>query len=163
MAVALIRIDERLLHGQVVVGWGERLGLRWYVVADDELSGSAWEQEIYAAGLPEGAEARFLTVEEAVEALPSLDDRPEPGAVLTRGTGAMRRLAEAGALEGRPVNLGCLAGAPGRREALSYVHLSPEEAEDLRAMARAGASVSARDVPGARTVPLEEVLDALGD
>ena len=163
MAVALIRIDERLLHGQVIVGWGERLDLRWYVVADDELAEATWEQEIYAAGLPPRAEARFLTVEEAREALPSLDDRAEPGAVLTRGTEAMRRLADGGLLEGRRVNLGCLAGDPGRREALSYVHLSPGEAEDLRALARAGASVSARDVPDARSVVLEEVLDALGD
>lgn len=163
MAVELIRIDERLLHGQVVVGWGRRLGLRWYVVADDELAASPWEQEIHAAGLPEGTEARFLTVEEAASEMPALDERPEPGAVLTRGTEQMRRLAERGCLDGRRVNLGCLAGDARRRRALSYVHLAPPEEEDLRAVTGAGATVSARDVPDARPVPLEEVLDALGD
>lgn len=162
MAIELIRVDERLLHGQVVVGWGERLDLRWYAVADDDLAGSAWEQDVYRSGLPEGVEALFLSVDEAADRLPELDRRAEPGCVLLPGTGPLRRLAEAGVLEGRSVNLGCLGAAPGRREALTYLHLSPREAEDVRTAAERGAEVSARDVPTARRVPLEELLEASG-
>lgn len=162
MTVDLIRVDERLLHGQVVVGWGERLDLRWYVVADDDLAASEWEQGVYRSGLPEGVEVIFLAVDEAAGRLPELDRRAAAGCVLLPGTAALRRLAEAGALEGRAVNLGCLGAAPGRREALTYLHLSPREAEDLRAAAERGAEISARDVPTARRVPLEEVLEAAG-
>jgi len=163
MPLALIRIDERLLHGQVVVGWGERLGLRWYVVADDELATSGWEQKLYAGGLPEGVEAEFWSVAEAASRFIELRERPEPGGLLTRGTGSMRRLLDEADMQDVRVNLGCLGGADGRDEALPYLHLSPGEAEDVRAMVERGAEVCARDVPDAREVQAERLLDALGD
>jgi mannose/fructose/N-acetylgalactosamine-specific phosphotransferase system component IIB len=50
--IVLFRVDERLIHGQVVVGWGERLHMDRIVVVDDELAGSAWEQELYCLGVP---------------------------------------------------------------------------------------------------------------
>ena len=36
MPITLLRIDERLIHGQVVVGWGERLHMDRIVVVDDD-------------------------------------------------------------------------------------------------------------------------------
>ena len=44
MSIALFRIDDRLIHGQVVVGWGQPLELRFIVLVDDEVAGSEWEQ-----------------------------------------------------------------------------------------------------------------------
>ncbi len=159
MAIELLRIDERLLHGQVVVGWGERLGLSYYVVVDDALSESGWEQELYAGGLPEGAEAYFLSQEEAARRFRQLDGRPGAGALLTRTTAAMRRLAEAGALADRTVTVGCLGATAGRERALDYVYLSPEEEADLRALAAHVKAVEARDVPSAPAVPLDGLLE----
>jgi len=156
--IELIRIDERLLHGQVVVGWGQRLDLTYYVVADDELAASDWEQELYAGGLPASARAFFLSVRDAGERFARLDGHAGRGALLTRTTEAMRLLAEAGVLAGRAVNLGCLGGAPGRTRALDYVHLSPEEARDLEAIAERAGSLTARDLPSSPEVSLEEVL-----
>lgn len=159
----MIRIDDRLLHGQVVVGWGQRLGLRWYLVADDELARSEWEQRLYRDALPEGSEVEFLEVEEAGARFPELVERREPGAVLTAGTKAMRRLAEAGVLEGRRVDVGCLGAGDDRRPVLDYVHLSADQAEDLRRIRFLGAEVTARDVPSARAVPLDDLLQRLDD
>lgn len=154
MPLVLLRIDERLLHGQVLVGWGARLDLAFYVVVDDALAESAWEQEIYVAGLPEGVEAVFLGRRAAAEAFGGLDERPDPGALLTRDTGTMRFLAERGLLRGRPVNVGGIHAAPGRRRALDYVYLGREETRDLEAIERLAGRVTARDLPGARRVPL---------
>ena len=69
MALDVFRIDERLLHGQVIVGWGMRLGLERYVVVDDELAVSPWEQDLYSAGLPTGVSVRFLSVADAIVCL----------------------------------------------------------------------------------------------
>lgn len=160
MALDLFRIDERLLHGQVIVGWGMRLGLEHYVVVDDVLATSEWEQDLYSAGLPPGVSADFLSVAEAVDRLPELMEQPDRGAVLTRSTSAMRALATAGLLDGRRVNVGGLHEGPERRMALPYVSLRPDEADDLRAIEAAGGRVSARDLPPAREVGLEELLRA---
>lgn len=161
MPLDLFRIDERLLHGQVIVGWGMRLGLQRYVVVDDDLAGSEWEQDLYAAGLPPGATVEFLSLAEITDRLPGLIAAPGKGAVLTRSTAAMRAIADAGLLEGRRVNVGGLHEGEGRREALRYVSLRPDEADDLRAMAATGVKVSARDIPTSRQVDLDELLEAV--
>lgn len=162
MPLDLFRIDERLLHGQVLVGWGERLGIAYYVIADDPLVDSRWEQELYASGAPEGTDVRFLAVTEATRRFDDLDEREGRGALLTRDTGSMRLLAEAGCLEGRRVNVGGIHVAAGRRKALDYVFLGEEEAEDLIAIEAHGATVSARDLPTSKKVPLKELLRAAG-
>lgn len=161
MALDLFRIDERLLHGQVIVGWGMRLGLERYVVVDDELSGSQWEQDLYSAGLPQDVSVRFLSVADAVVRLPELIDLPGRGAVLTRSTKAMRALAEAKLLDGRRVNVGGLHQGAERQQVLRYVALRSDEVCDLRAIAATGAEVSARDLPTSREVGLEELLRAV--
>ncbi len=75
MPLDLFRIDERLLHGQVIVGWGMRLHLDYYVVVDDEVATNAWESDLYAAGLPAGVDADFVSVEEAIARFEEFDAR----------------------------------------------------------------------------------------
>ena len=54
------------------------------------------------------------------------------------------------------------AGA-GRKQLLAYVHLSPDEAEDLRRLRSLGSEVVARNVPSARPVSLDVLLERLDD
>ena len=159
MTIQLCRIDDRLIHGQVVVGWGAALGLDFIAVVDDELSASEWEQDLYRAGLPEKIEARFANVAEAIREFSDWKASDERGFVLTRDIATMRRLAEGGALDDVAVNIGGIHSAPGRQRVLPYLFLSPADAAELRRLRAAGAEVTAQDVPGARKLELEEILD----
>ena len=154
MPLELLRIDERLIHGQVLVGWGRPLDLDFYIVVDDALASSEWEQELWASALSDEESAEFLNVDEAVRRFEELGRRAERGALLTRDTRTMRALAEHGCLDGRGVNVGGVYAAEGRKKVLDYVHLSPEEIEDLRVIGE-HASVSARNLPTAREVRLD--------
>lgn len=154
---ALFRIDERLIHGQVIAGWGSRLQLDFYVVVDDRLARSAWEQEIWASALGGATTVDFLSVAEAVRRFEELDGRRERGVLLTRDPATMRALAERGCLDGRAVNVGGLHAAPGRRKVLDYVYVSAGELEDLRRIGRR-CSVAALDVPTARAVALRDLV-----
>ena len=158
MSVVLYRIDERLIHGQVVMGWGPQLAVEHYVIVDDDLATSEWEQDLYRLGLPDTASADFLTVGDAKERLVDLDADPRPTVVLTRTVGAMGRLAEGDALRGREVNLGGLHHAAGRTERIPYVFLGQAEEEDLQALVDEGVEVSARDLPASRRVDLDALL-----
>jgi PTS system mannose-specific IIB component/fructoselysine and glucoselysine-specific PTS system IIB component len=158
MPVVLYRIDERLIHGQVVMGWGPELGVEHYVVVDDELATSEWEQDLYRLGLPDATTADFLSVRDARARLADLDADPRRTVVLTRTVAAMGGLAEADALRGREVNLGGLHHAAGRTERVPYVYLGPADEEGLQALVAEGVEVSARDLPGSRAVDLEALL-----
>ncbi len=158
MSVVLFRVDERLIHGQVVVGWGTQLHPQRIVVVDDELAGAGWEQELYCFGLPAELTTDFASVAEAREALPDWLASPLRTIVLTRDVASMRRLAAGGALEGQEVNIGGIHFAPGRHAVLPYVYLSEQEAREMRQLAAEGVAVSARDLPGARRVELGHLL-----
>ncbi|UCC74457.1 MAG: PTS sugar transporter subunit IIB [Gemmatimonadota bacterium] len=159
MPILLCRVDDRLIHGQVVVGWGAQLGLDFIAVIDDELAQSDWEQDLYRAGLPNEVEARFPSVEEAVRLIPEWAANEARGFVLTRDILTMRRLAEQGVLSEIEVNLGGLHSAPGRQRVLPYLFLSDRDRAELERLRRAEVRVGAQDVPSARRIDLDELLE----
>src|SRR2546430_3627842 len=67
MSLALYRIDDRLIHGQVVVGWGQPLHVSFIVLVDDEVSSSDWEQDLYRMGVPPQIEVVFASVDQAAQ------------------------------------------------------------------------------------------------
>lgn len=158
MPVALFRIDERLIHGQVVMGWGPHLRPEHYVVVDDALTASEWEQDLYRLGLPETATVEFLCVGDAVARIEVLEADPRVTIVLTRSVAAMAGLAADGALRGKEVNVGGVHHAPGRTERLPYVFLDSQDEASLRALKDLGAVVTARDLPRSRAVGLSSLL-----
>ena len=162
MSIVLFRIDERLIHGQVVVGWGGQLRPDVFVVVDPGLASSEWEQELYLLGVPEGAEARFLSPEEARRALPDLRSSPKRAVILTRNVETMLAVARGGTMEGESVNLGGLHSQAGRREVLPYLFLDNDDQDRLREISAEGIRVTARDLPGSHEVPLSELLDRGG-
>lgn len=157
MAIVLLRLDERLIHGQVVVGWGSQLRPDRFLVVDDALAESEWEQELYALGAG-GAATLFLTVDEARRRLAEWKADATRSILLVRDVHTLARLGEGGALGGSQVNLGGVHHGPGRREVLSYLHLTPGEESELATLERSGADVSAQDLPGAPRVPIRTLL-----
>ena len=157
MPIELHRIDDRLIHGQVVVGWGQPLELRFLVLVDDEVAGSDWEQELYRMGVPPEMRVEFVSVAQAIEKYASFASDPKPGMLLTGDINTMARLCSAiPAL--RRVNLGGVHHRAGRAQKLRYIFLTNAEEAELRAMAAGGVEISAQDVPAARVIPLETVL-----
>jgi mannose/fructose/N-acetylgalactosamine-specific phosphotransferase system component IIB len=158
MSVVLFRIDERLIHGQVVVGWGGELHPDHIVVIDDALAASEWEQELYCLGLPPEVTAEFVGLDTARALLDEWQRGGRRVVVLVRDATTMLGLASGGLMQGTEVNVGGIHHAPGRREVLPYLFLSPEESASLRELAEEGVDVSARDLPGTRRVPLSQLV-----
>ena len=157
MPIELHRIDDRLIHGQVVVGWGQPLELRFLVLVDDEVAASEWEQELYRMGVPSDMRVDFVSVAQAVERYAAFAADSKPGMLLTGDIDTMARLCAAlPAL--RRVNLGGVHHRAGRTQKLRYIFLTSAEEAELRAMAATGVEISAQDVPAARVIPLEAVL-----
>ena len=158
MPLVLLRVDERLIHGQVVVGWGERLRPHCMVVANDELVTSPWEQELYALGLEPDTRAEFVSVADARSRLPEWRRAAERIVVLVRSVQDLHRLAEGGALREEEVNLGGVHHAPGRIPIQPYLFLNPAEVDMLREISATGARIGAQDLPGSRRVSLDDLV-----
>jgi PTS system mannose-specific IIB component/fructoselysine and glucoselysine-specific PTS system IIB component len=157
VTLALYRIDDRLIHGQVVVGWGQPLDIGFIVLVDDNVAASDWEQELYRMGVPVEMDLYFHDVPGALEALGRYRADRRPGMLVTGDIATMQRLVDADPAI-RAVNLGGIHHKAGRTQRMRYVYLSDEEADALRRMSTGGVTITAQDVPTARPVPLHDVL-----
>lgn len=158
MAVLLYRVDDRLIHGQVVLGWGRPLDVRRIILVDDTVAAAEWEQDLFRMAVPPGVEVVFASVAEAAARLPGWEQEPSRTIVLTGDVHSMAALRGATGGLVRRVNLGGIHQRPGREQRLPYIYLDPLETAELQSLAAAGVEVSAQDVPTAREVGLEALL-----
>lgn len=159
MPILLSRVDERLIHGQVVLGWGSQLRPDRYIVVDDALSSSDWEQELYRLGAGD-ADVLFSTVAQARDRLEEWRAEEQRSILLTQDVDSMLRLAAGGLLRGHKVNLGGLHHGPGRVQVLTYLYLSSADQAALVGLAEEGVEVSARDLPDATKVSLRSLIES---
>ncbi len=154
--IALVRVDNRLLHGQVLEAWLPRLGARRLVVADDEAAASPLAQAAMTLAVP-GEVAAEVRAVEAVD-WAALAAAPERILVLFREVADLERAAARGLADLAPdVNVGNVHFGPGRRPVTPSVFLRAEELGALRRLAAAGLRVEARAVPGDSPTDVEEM------
>ena len=146
MSIVLFRVDERLLHGQVVIGWGNQLRPDRYLVVDEKLTVSGWEQDLYRLGAA-GTEVQFVTPRVATRSI-----------LLTKEISVMGCLAEGGLLAGEKVNLGGIHHGPGRAEFLTYLHLTEDDISELEKLEAEGVEVTARDLPDTHRMNMKTLL-----
>jgi mannose/fructose/N-acetylgalactosamine-specific phosphotransferase system component IIB len=147
MAIVLCRIDDRLIHGQVVIGWGRPLGINLIILVDDQVAASDWEQELYRMAVAPEIEVSFVTVAEATARLGEWQANGKRGLVLTGDLETMAALHAASPEIVHRINLGGIHHRPGRRERLPFVYLTDQELQMLGALEERGAVITAQDLP----------------
>jgi PTS system mannose-specific IIB component/fructoselysine and glucoselysine-specific PTS system IIB component len=158
MPITLARVDDRLIHGQVVIGWGVPLGVELMVLVDDAIGANEWEQEIYRMAVPHDIAVEFLTTAAAVSRLRALESDARRVFLLTGDVTTMARLVAGGDGVVRRVNLGGVHAGPGRRERLRFLFLGDEDVSLLRRMEAGGVVVTAQDLPTTPPVALHAIL-----
>jgi mannose/fructose/N-acetylgalactosamine-specific phosphotransferase system component IIB len=157
MSWMIHRVDDRLIHGQVVIAWGERLRPRRIVVADDASAAVEWERELLATAAP-GVDVTVTTVAEAAAGYADEASRSGGAFLLVRDLAAALTLVEAGA-NVPSFTLGGLHYAAGKDKVHEYVYLDAADRRAARALIERGVKLEVQDVPASRPVPLES-LDA---
>ncbi len=152
MSFALHRIDDRLIHGQVLVAWGSRLDPRRMWVVDDGVAANAWEKALFADAAP-GIGVSVLTVEEAAGAHAAEASAPGSTFLLVRDLATARRLHEAG-VRVPAWNVGGLHYAPGKTKVNEYVYLDDADRVAARVLLAAGVGLDVQDVPASKGMTL---------
>jgi D-glucosaminate PTS system EIIB component len=157
MPILLCRVDDRLIHGQVVIGWGRPLAIETIVLVDDAVAASPWEQDLYRMAVAPEVEVRFVTTSEASTRLGEWHGSPRRSLLLTGDLPTMAALYVADPASVRRINLGGIHHKPGRRERLPYLYLTDDELRSLLALEVAGAEVRAQDLPTTAPVSLRSL------
>ena len=157
MSLELVRVDDRLIHGQVVVGWGFALHPDLFVIANDDLAANEWEQELYSMGVPATAEVEFVSIEDAGRSVERWANSSRRTILLVSDIDSLTRLCEA-APTIRSVNLGGVHQEENRRSRLPYLFLNDTEVDQLRTLAARGLQISAQDLPNAACIGLKDLI-----
>ncbi len=155
--IALLRVDNRLLHGQILETWIPRLGIDEVVVGDDEAAGSELALAAMCLCVPPDLPIRVLRVADVPWA--GLAQGKAKVLVLLRDLAALAGARAGGltpALAPR-VNLGNLHFGPGRRPVTPSVFLAGPELDTLRELVAAGFQLEAQAIPSEAPAGLGDI------
>ena len=111
--IILTRIDDRLIHGQVVTAWIRRYPINCILIVDDELSKNRLMERIYKAAAPVGVEVLIKSVQDASEWLLEDEKRGEQILILVKVPNVIEKLLEQGILIEKVI-LGGMGAGKGR-------------------------------------------------
>jgi mannose/fructose/N-acetylgalactosamine-specific phosphotransferase system component IIB len=156
MSVVLARVDDRLIHGQVVVGWARHCQADCIVVANDAVSADPMQRTLLPMAVPQGIEVAIYRVKEAAEKLLAGAHAARRAILLFASPAdALNFLRMGGELA--ELNLGGIRLAPGKDQVRKSVSLGGEDRAALAEIKALGVDVYLQMVP---TDPKESV-DAL--
>jgi PTS system mannose-specific IIB component len=157
-SVALVRVDNRLVHGQVLEAWLPALDAHGVLVADDEAAGNVLARSAMALAIPPRVKFEVLRLDAAADALkPGGKGPPSPRTLIL-----LRDVRDAAALHEKGVelpqlNLGNVHFAAGRKQVSPSVFLDASEVQTLSALAQAGTQVEIRAVPTDAPLTLDAI------
>lgn len=154
--ITLVRVDNRLIHGQVVEAWLPFLKVSRVVVADDEAASSPLIRAAMALAVQSAIEVQILPLAQVDFAALSKDGVRT--LVLLRDVAAVP-FAFAHGLALESLNLGNVHFGTGRRQVSPSVFLAEAELKALQQLAEQGVRVEARAVPAEKPVELLDLTD----
>ena len=157
MAGAHVRIDNRLIHGQVTLAWTRRLGVRRLVVCNDDVAADDLQRMLLpqaARGLP----TDVLSVEATLAAEIAADVM-----IIAKHPEDVFRLVEGG-LRPEVVNVGNVAPRPGDPYTMvtRSVAVTADEADAYRKLAAAGVPLVTQLLPQDKPAEFVPLLDRKG-
>ncbi len=142
-----VRVDNRLIHGQVIENWIPFTGTRTLIVINDELAKDSLRQEIMGLAVPQGIEILFSQVGDSVDLIrKKFDDHLSSLFILFSRCADARQAFEKG-LEFKSLNIGNLHYGPGKKQICSHIALSRDDRTCLNYFNKKGVDLDFRCVP----------------
>ncbi len=159
MNVTNFRIDDRLIHGQIVTQWIADSAAKRIVVADDRAAADPTQQMLLKLTVPGGVSLDILTIADAAELL-SRDESEQNVLLIVRNPKAAYELVEAG-FSPKSVNVGNISNSRsevGRKRLLAFIYVEPDDVAYLRKLMERGIELEIRAVPADRPIDVDELL-----
>lgn len=146
--IALVRLDYRLLHGQVVFSWVNSIGAQRIIVVDNEAASDEMKKNALKLAKPAGVRLNIFSVEKALAKMDKLNTLGETVMFIF---GNVHELVEFCALHPFPViNFGAAANHEGAQAVGgkdSSVFLDASEREDAQKLLEMGSQIFEQQTP----------------
>jgi mannose/fructose/N-acetylgalactosamine-specific phosphotransferase system component IIB len=155
--IVLSRIDDRLIHGQVVEGWVNFLKATWILVADDTVASNALQRSIMELSVPQGLKVTIGRIEDICKQLKNSSLDTERVILLFSNPAAFLRALKTG-MDFTMLNIGGMHFMPGKRKLLDVLAVNDADLIALREISSRGIQIYVQAVPTQRPLPLETVF-----
>lgn len=161
--IKMLRIDDRLIHGQVAVTWSKQLDVNRIVVVSDTISQDEIQISALKMAAPEGIKSFVLSVDKAAKMLN--DPRAKALKVLVVMNDPVQVESFLNKLEVQPgildiANYGRVAGLTGRDKVTDTVYLSEEEKNVFKRLSAQGSAFIYQPLPNDSVKNLDSLLEA---
>ena len=154
-AVKLVRLDYRLIHGQVITKWNNIVRATDIIIIDDDLVNDEFMVDIYMMASPPGVEVHVYTEDQFIKKM-------EEGAletgnilVLLKKVATLKNLLSKG-IKFPEVQIGGLGGGKGRKQIVTGITVSDAEMDDLREITKEGIRIYFQVTPEENKVSFEK-------
>ena len=147
--ITLLRVDHRLLHGQVAFSWTQYVGADCILIANDNVPNDELRKTTIKLAKPPSVKLVIKNIDDSIEAIKSgVTDKYNLFIVVESVNDAWRI---ASAVEGiKSINLGGIKAKEGSKNISKAINLLPEEIEQLQQLVGKGVEVEIRQVPNDR-------------
>lgn len=155
--IKLLRVDHRLLHGQVAFSWTNALGVDCILIANDDVPRDDLRKTTLKLSKPNGVKLVIKTVEDAIASINSgVTDKYKLFIIAESIHDAKRLVESCPAI--REVNLGGTKKTADKQPISKFIFATPEDIEDIRSMVSVGAEVELRQVPSDSKIKAQDVI-----
>jgi mannose/fructose/N-acetylgalactosamine-specific phosphotransferase system component IIB len=152
----VIRVDDRLIHGQVTAGWVRPLGIEQIVLANDYIANDEWEREIYTLAVPPEITVKIFTITETIHYMKS-EHVMKKTIILINSLRDAYRIIESG-IKVAKLNIGGLHFETGKKAFATYIFLSQEDINFAEKIISLGVSLEGREIPGSPSININNFI-----
>jgi PTS system mannose-specific IIB component len=156
----LVRIDDRLIHGQVIAVWCKHQPFSRIVIVDDAVAADAFMQQVLQLAAPPGLRVDVFSIAEGIQALNADTPARRTTMVLLKSPLAAKRLYDGG-LKYSALNVGGIGHGPGRKNIFKNIAASAEEVVILKDLLNKGVKITLLTVPGEKSQAFFEIAGKL--
>ncbi|MDR0718679.1 MAG: PTS sugar transporter subunit IIB [Treponema sp.] len=155
--IVLVRIDDRLIHGQVVTAWIKQTDGNRILIVDDKLVNDRMMQRVLKAAAPPGISIEVKTILESSDLLKQDPEPKENIIILVKTPEVLESLIEQG-VEIKKIILGGMGLTGSRKRFNKNVAITDEEAACIKRIIAKGIVMEFQLVPEESAVNVEKLF-----
>ena len=161
MPLDLVRIDDRLVHGQVVVGWGAFLKTTKIILCNDTIANSEQDSELYMNAeviAPYPLTISVWTQEQTLHKLHENNLENERIILLVENPHELLQLIQSG-LKIDKVNVGGMHYKAGKHKLVPYIYVDDDDISSFKKLHEMGIKLEGKDVPTGKSINISKVAN----
>lgn len=155
--IVLCRIDDRLIHGQVVTAWVKQTNGNRIIIIDEALTKDAFMQKIIKAAAPAGIQVDIFSCAQAADVLKEDADGREKIIILVKTPQVLEKLIDEGVTLEKII-LGGMGAKEGRTKFNKNVSANVEEVECMKRITQKNVPMYFQLVPTEKATDVQKLL-----